>query len=206
METSDQRLLRGMRSRQVVTARAVDIASIDGLENLSFGRLADDLGLSKAGIQTLFRTKEKLQLATIEAAERAFVDAVVLPARRRPRGLAQLRALIEQWLDYVGEPLFAGGCFWGANLPEFDSKPGPVRDALVAQRRRWLDIIAAELKQAVANREIAPIDIDLTAFQINAVLTAANIELRLGDTAAVSMVHRAIDAILARRTESHVHA
>lgn len=193
---SDRRLLRGARSRKAVTRHAVDIASLDGLDGLSFGRLAKDLGLSKAGIQTLFRTKESLQLATAETAREVFFDAVIRPALQAPEGVARLRALIERWIVYAAQPLFPGGCFWSANLPEFDSRPGTIRDTLLHQHREWLNILAQQLERAIADEQIASIEIDLAVFQINAMLNATNIALRLGDTDSIQKVHRVIDQLL----------
>jgi AcrR family transcriptional regulator len=193
---SDRRLLRGARSRKAVTRHAVDIASLEGLDGLSFGRLAKDLSLSKAGIQTLFRTKEGLQLATAETAREVFFDAVIRPALSVPEGVARLRDLIERWIAYAAQPLFPGGCFWSANLPEFDSRPGAIRDTLLHQHHEWLDILARQLERAVAAKQVADIEIDVAVFQINAVLNAANIALRLGDTDSLHKVHRVIDQLL----------
>ncbi|RDI52848.1 TetR family transcriptional regulator [Nocardia mexicana] len=195
-EVSDRRLLRGARSRRLVTRRAADIASAEGLDGLSFGRLAEDLGLSKAGIQTLFRTKEQLQLATVAAAGEVFVEAVVRPSGDVAEGAARLRELIRRWLDYATEPVFPGGCFWGANLPEFDSRPGPVRDALARQHRDWTALIAREIGAAVEAGEVADLDPDLVAFQIVAVLEAANIALRLGDPSGIDKARRVADGLL----------
>lgn len=190
--TADQRLLRGARTRQAIARHAVDVASLDGLNGLSIGKLATDLGLSKSGVATLFGTKEKLQLATVAAAREAFRDAVVRPASTTPPGAPRLRALTEHWISYAETPLFAGGCFWAANLPDFDSRPGPVHDALFGHHRDWLALLAGELRQAGG----ADLDADLAAFQIDAVLTAANTALRLGDRDAVDKVRRLVEGIL----------
>lgn len=195
-EVSDQRLLRGARSRRTIVRHAVDVASLEGLTGLSLGRLATDLGLSKSGVQTLFKTKENLQLAVVEAARDAFVDAIVRPAVEAPRGVARLRALVEGWIAYAEEPLFPGGCFWTATLPEFDSRPGRVRDMLLAQQGDWRRLIAAELGHAACAGEIADLDADLAAFQIDAVLTAANVALRLGDKEAVDRVRAVVGGFL----------
>lgn len=194
--SADGRLLRGARSRRAVTSRAVEVASLEGLDGLSFGRLAEDLGISKAGIQTLFRTKEGLQLATAEAAEEAFIDAVVRPAREFPAGTARLRALVDRWIDHVVQPLFPGGCFWGANLPIFDSKPGPVRDLLLRQRRDWVTILATQFRHAVDAGEIVGIDPEAAAFQVNALLIAVNQAVRLGDDDSVTIARQAVDHLL----------
>jgi AcrR family transcriptional regulator len=193
----DRRLLRGAQSRRTIARHAVDVASLDGLDGLSFGRLAADLGVSKGGIQTLFGTKENLQVAVAEAAREAFEEAVTRPARTQPPGAARLRVLVDRWIAYAEEPLFPGGCFWAANLPVFDSQPGPVRDTLARQQRAWRGLIAAELRHAAGPGEIAASDAGQLAFQIDAVLTATNTALRLGDDSAVDTARRIINPLLA---------
>lgn len=195
-EITDKRLLRGARTRQVVLERAVHIASLENLEGLSFGRLATDTGLSKAGIQTLFRTKETLQLATVDHARSMFVDFVVRPATVKPTGVARIRELTERWIAYAEKPLFAGGCFQAANLAEFDSRPGPVRDALVHCQQEWVDVLSGELTHAVERGEISCSDTDLAAFQIDAVFRSANTTMRLGDTTAAHKIRQVVEGLL----------
>jgi AcrR family transcriptional regulator len=169
----------------------VDVASLEGLTGLSLGRLATDLSLSKSGVQTLFGTKEKLQVATAETAAEVFREAVVAPALSAPHGLARLRALVDAWLTYAEAPLFPGGCFWGANLADFDSRPGPVRDTLFGQQRAWRDALAAEVRHAGVS------SVDLIAFQLDAVLLATNTALRVGDPSAAPRARRVVDGLLA---------
>ncbi|UAK32687.1 TetR/AcrR family transcriptional regulator [Nocardia asteroides] len=195
-DITDKRLLRGARTRATVLRQAVDIASLEGLDGLSFGRLAEGTGLSKAGIQTLFRTKEALQVATVDYARERFVAAVVEPARSAPRGVARLRALVEHWMVYAETPLFAGGCFRAANMAGHDSKPGPVRDALFRDQRDWVRLLARELSSAASAGEIAELDVDLVAFQIDAVLCATNTALRIGDPEAAARARRIIEGFL----------
>jgi AcrR family transcriptional regulator len=189
--TRDRRLLRGAASRRTIVRHAVDVASEDGLDGLSLGRLAGDLELSKSGVQTLFGSKENLQVAVAEAAGAAFTDAVVRPALARDPGAERLGALIDGWIAYAEEPLFRGGCFWTANLPVFDSVPGPVRDVLLRQQAAWRQVLATEVRAASP-----AVDADLAAFQIDAVLTATNIALRAGEEGAVPRARRAVAAIL----------
>ncbi len=195
--TSDGRLLRGARSRHSIARHAVDVASVEGLTALSIGRLATDLGISKSGVQALFGSKENLQLAAVEVARETFLAEVVGPAAAAPRGLARLRALVESWISYAESPLYPGGCFRAANLPEFDSRPGAVRDALARDTRDWQAALAAELRRAAAAGETADLDAELVAFQIDAVLCAANTALRLGDEHVVDKVRRVLDGLLA---------
>ena len=194
---TDGRRLRGARSRHVVLQHAVDVASLEGLTVLSLGRLATAAGISKSGIQTLFGSKENLQLATVAFAAAAFRAAVVAPALTAGRGAVRLRALLEQWIVYAETPMFAGGCFWAANLAEFDSRPGEVRDALAGQQREWRGLLAGELRYAAESGEIADLDADLAAFQLDAVLLTANTALRLGDGTATTMARRTAEGLLA---------
>jgi len=194
--TTDGRLLRGARARQTIAKHAVDVASTEGLNGLTIGRLAADLGLSKSGVQTLFGTKEQLQLAAVEYAREAFTEAVIRPARTAPHGAARLRVLVEHWIVYAETPLFAGGCFRSANIADFDSRPGPVQNALLQDQRTWRGILARELRHAVDAGEIADLDTDLAAFQIDAVMCAANTAFRLGETEAASNVRRVVEQFL----------
>lgn len=199
METSlsdDKRLLRGQRSRRMVLNRAVDVASIRGLDGLSFGGLAADVGVSKAGIQTLFGTKQALQIAVIERAHELFIGAVLAPARAEPCGLRRLRALLDGWIRYAEDPLFEGGCFWSANLATFDSQPGPLRDALFSARNAWVATLAEELRQAAAQGEIGQLDVDATAFELDALLLATNVALRVGDADASQRLRHIVDRLL----------
>src|SRR6266498_3936761 len=135
---------------------------------------------------------------TAEFARETFRAAVVQPALLASPGTQRLRALTEAWLDYVQEPLFPGGCFWAATLPDFDSRPGPVRDTLARHQQEWRTLIATELRQAVTAGEIAVPDVTLAAFQIDAVLVATNIALRLGDDNATANARRVIEAVMAK--------
>jgi len=196
-EITDRRLLRGARTRQIVLRRAVDLASLEGLVGLSFGRLASDTGLSKAGVQTMFKTKEILQVATVDHAREMFIDAVINPIRSTGHGVPRLRAMVDRWIVYAETPLFEGGCFRAANLADYDSRPGPVRDALFRDRDEWLAFIAGEVRHAVVAGEIPDTDPDLTAFVVDAVLCAANTALRAGDPEVTDKIRRFVDATLA---------
>ncbi|GAA1976684.1 TetR family transcriptional regulator C-terminal domain-containing protein [Kitasatospora viridis] len=193
---SDQRLVRGARARHAIARHAADVASLEGLSGLSIGRLATDLQLSKSGIATLFGTKEKLQLAAVAAAHEAFLDAVVRPTASAEPGADRLRLLTEHWIEYIEAPLFPGGCFWVANLADFDSRPGPVRDALLRHHQDWLGLLGSELQHAVDTAQIAPLDVELATFQLAAALAAANTAVLIGDERAASKIRRVVAGLL----------
>lgn len=182
MTRPDGRRLRGDRTRHAVAVRAAERASLEGLDHVSLAALAADLGLSKSGVQAVFPAKEQLQVAAVRAATQIFVENVVAPAIGQPGGLTRLRALIEAWFAYVENKVFPGGCFLAATIPEFDSRPGPVRDALAEAHRGWLDLLEREVSAAQAqgelSKDIAP---NLLAFEVDALLTMANTVCNLAD-------------------------
>jgi AcrR family transcriptional regulator len=143
--------LRGVRTRQAILLRAVNLASVEGLEGLTVGRLAEDLKMSKSGLFAHFGSKEGLQLATVEAARHFFIAKISRPAMSAPRGMPRLWHLIESWLRHVESKLFAGGCFFTAASFEFDGRSGPVRDRIVEIMREWM----ATLDRAVAEAQKA---------------------------------------------------
>ncbi|WP_211269183.1 TetR/AcrR family transcriptional regulator [Saccharothrix syringae] len=133
----DGRVERGEQTRRQILRRAADIASVEGLEGLSIGRLATELEVSKSGVFAHFGSKEELQLATVRAAAAIFVARVVDPAMAAPAGLERLALLLDGWLAYSEERTFPGGCFFYAVQAEFDARPGRVRDQLVELDARW---------------------------------------------------------------------
>ena len=180
-EPSDGRLRRGDRTRRAVLARAVDIASVEGLDGLSIGRLAGELEISKSGLIGHFGSKEELQLSTIRAARAIFAQTVIQPALSTAPGLARVRALLEGWLVYSSDRRFPGGCFFGRVTHEYAARPGAVRDALARIDDEWLRLIATSIEEAQENGEIDPaVDASQLAFDLDAYLDAANLRSLLG--------------------------
>lgn len=197
INTSDQRLVKGARARATIARHAADVASVEGLTGLSLGRLAGDLGLSKSGVATLFGTKENLQLAAVQAARDVFIEHVVQPALGEPAGMPRLRALVDNWFDYVSEPVLPGGCFRVATTVEFDSRNGPVRDAVDADRRDWFGLLEKEIHRAQVQGHLTGRDAHALAFQLDAIVAAANTGARMGDGAAIPTARSIVDSLLA---------
>jgi AcrR family transcriptional regulator len=182
----DGRVVRGERTRAAVLQRAADIASVDGLDGLSIGRLAGDLAVSKAGVFAHFGSKEELQLATIRAASDRFRDEVIAPVLDRPDGLERLVALCDRFLDYSRRGVFPGGCFFFSVSAEYDAKPGRVRDEIAEARRMWLGVYEALVAAAQRHGELdAAIDPAALAFELDALGMAANLHHQLCDEPAV---------------------
>ena len=137
-----------LSTREAILERAADLASVEGLESLTIGRLAGEMQMSKSGLFRHFGSKEELQLATVAAAAERFVEEVVRPALDEEEGMPRLRALTDGYIRHLEQQVFAGGCFWGSTVPEFDDRPGPVRDSIRNYFSAWSEGIANEARTA----------------------------------------------------------
>lgn len=183
---TDGRLARGERTRGIVLRHAADVASVEGLDGLSIGRLATDLSVSKAGVFAHFGSKEELQLATVRTAVERFTAEVALPALQEPEGLAQLLGLCARWLAYARSGVFPGGCFFLSVSAEFDAKPGRVWDELAKARRRWLAVYETTISTAQRLGQLDPaVDPAALAFELDALGMAANLHAQLCDDPSV---------------------
>ena len=166
---------QGVRTRDTILAHAVQVASVEGLEGLSIGRLASDLGISKSGLFARFGSKEDLQLATVQAARDIFIAEVTGPARKLEPGLARLRKLVDLFLSYSRRRIFPGGCFFANAVAEFDGRPGPVRDALANEVSALITFLERTIRAAIDNGELQPdTDPRVLAFEIYSILNGAN--------------------------------
>ena len=147
-----KRPTKGQTTRHAILERAVRLATQTGLEGLTIGRLAADLGLSKSGLFAHFRSKEALQIQVLDAAAERFVDEVVRPALRERRGEPRLRAMFDRWLAWTKSNSGPGGCLFVAAAAELDDRPGPVRERLVSLQRTWLEILGIAYRTGVEER------------------------------------------------------
>jgi AcrR family transcriptional regulator len=179
MPTVDGRLLRGARARTATLDIAVALATESGLDGLSFSQLADRAGVSKSGLFAHWSTKEELQLAAVAHAELRFVEVVVRPALRAPRGIRRLWALQESRLADMASGALPGGCFFANAQFEFTMRPGSVRDALSAALADWHTLLERLITEAIELGELREVHPPQLSFELNALGTAAVYESRL---------------------------
>ena len=208
-ETSEQVTRRrrsdGVRSHGAILDEAVRLATIEGIDGLSLARLADAVGMSKSGLFAHFKSKEELQLATIEAANSLFVKQVTEPASKGLTGIERLRRLVDAYLGYLEVETFPGGCFFASTLAEMDMQPGPVRDRLVAFLGDWLGRIETAVRDAQAEGSIDPSeDAAQLTFEIEAALFLANAQYIVMRTS--EPIERARRAISRRLDSAAEHA
>jgi AcrR family transcriptional regulator len=173
-------MTKGERTRNAILGTAASLATEEGLEPLSIGRLADATGMSKSGLFAHFGSKEELQLATVDHAASLFIAEVIAPAREAPRGLARVWALCDHMIDYAERQVFPGGCFFAATSFEFNNRPGPVRDRIEEMIRSWLSYLEHAVEQAQETGELDPtVSAREIAFQLDAFAQAANAQFQL---------------------------
>jgi AcrR family transcriptional regulator len=187
--------MKGDRTRQSILERAVDISSVEGLEGLTIGRLADDLGMSKSGLFAHFGSKEELQLAVIDSAGERFIAETFRPALKAERGYPRLLAICRGWLSYIRRDVFPGGCFFAAASFEFDGRPGPVRDAIAKAMDDWMTAIEKAIVMARDEGHLdAGVDPKQLAFEINSLFFGANFSYQLrNDKKALDRAKKAIE-------------
>ena len=169
------RTRKGSHTRDAILAKAMDIASVDGLEGLTIGTLAEALEMSKSGLFAHYGSKEELQLATIQAARGFFAREVMVPGLNAKKGLPRLCSVLAAWLDYSEGEVFRGGCFFTAVAAEFDSRPGLVKDAVAACMQEWVDCLARLVREAKAEGDLDRwADPDQLAFEFNSLAMGAN--------------------------------
>ena len=202
---------KGQRTRSAILEAAAALATEEGLEPLSIGRLAEATGMSKSGLFAHFGSKEELQLATVGHAAELFVGEVIAPARAAPRGLARVWALCDHMIAYTERQVFPGGCFFATASFEFNNRPGPVRDRIEENVRSWLSYLEHAVEQAQEAGELDPeVSAREIAFQLDAFAQAANAQYQLfRDPEVFDEARRAVNARLeslrhVRRRPAHL--
>lgn len=152
-------------------------ATVSGLDSITVGSLAEQTGVSKSGILTVFPNREAIQLAAVAEAREMFLEHVVLPVWNKEPGRKRLRAFIDSWVQYVRDGVFPGGCFVAIAAVEFGTRDGVVPDAVRALKREWLDALAAEFRVAGSRHP------DDDAFKVDAFLAAGSASYELFDDA-----------------------
>jgi AcrR family transcriptional regulator len=182
---------RGAATRAAILDRGVDLASVEGLEGLTIGRLASELEMSKSGLFAHFGSKQDLQLAIVEAAATRFREAVIDTAGDTSDGAARIRSMAAAYIAYLDSDIYSGGCFWAATSAEYDDRPGPVRDAIAGALDAWL----GELERQARIAGVA--EPERLAFQLYAVVIGANSRFRLsGDRRVFGYARDSVEELL----------
>ncbi len=190
---------KGQETKQAILGEALDLASTVGLSGLTIGSLASATGMSKSGLFAHFRSKEQLQVQVLEEARRRFIDVVMVPALKQPRGVPRLVAMMKNALGNWEKDL-PGGCVFYAVAAELDDQPGPARDFLIKTQTEQAETIRRMAQAAVEEGQLREdLDLDQFVFEFGAISAAYHHFGRLlGDPRAEERARKAFDSLLAR--------
>jgi AcrR family transcriptional regulator len=189
-------MTKGADTRQRILQNAFRLAARDGLGGVSLGALASDIGLSKSGLFAHFSSKEELQLEMLRTASAQFIEVVLAPAFKKPRGLPRLRAMFDNWLAWATSQ--EGGCIFVTASVELDDRPGRVRDFVYEQQRSLMDAMArsAEIAKEAGHfrRDLDP---QQFAFELEAIYLVFHHAYRLlRDPKAARRARAAFDRLI----------
>ena len=189
---------KGETTRAAILDVALATASRIGLEALTIGELAKEAGLSKSGLFAHFASKEDLQIEVVRKAIARFVELVIAPALKKPRGEPRVRALFENWFSWSRASELPGGCLFIAASSEFDDQPGPVRDLLLSSQKDWLGVLAQAARVAVEEGHFkAGLDAEQFAWQLDSFILGYHHSARLlRSKDAEQRAHKAFEALI----------
>lgn len=192
----------GARRRQEILLAAADLSTSEGLDSLSFNRIAQEVGLTKAGVAAHFESKEALQLAVIGSAAAQYSVPLVSAAKSSNPGLPRLRALALAWFEHLESIEFRGGCFFASAGLAFAGRPGPVRDAIADYTLSFVQVLEEQANLALRLEEIQPdISAELLVFKIHSLAQEANLRRELlGVADAFEQARAALDDVLSDAT------
>ena len=144
---------KGELTRAAILDVALDLASRDGLEGLTIGVLADKMNMSKSGVFAHFGSREDLQIEVLKLYHRRFEQEVFYPAMKEARGLPRLRSMFAHWVKKVSVEI-ASGCIYISGAVEYDDRPGPIREELVAMVAAWQGALLRCVRQAIENGDL----------------------------------------------------
>jgi AcrR family transcriptional regulator len=181
----------GQRTRAAILRQAADMATVHGLDGLTIGTLASSLGMSKSGLYAHFKSKEELQLATVEEAGRIFDEQVTAPALRAEPGIGRLVAVCDEFFDYLDRKCFPGGCFFAVTALEMGSRPGRVHERVRQLHGGFVEMLRQNSADAIALKQLDVTENpEALAFELNGIVLAADVHFVLHDNEAVLDIAR----------------
>lgn len=165
----------GVETRRAILDAAARLATTHGLEGLSIGELARHIGMSKSGLYAHFKSKEELELATIDTAAEIFENDVIRKIPESLRGIARITALSEAFFQHLARRVYPGGCFFATVAAQLAPRPGQARDRVMKLQGEWVAKFIAALRQACDEGELQPdADLNQLVFEITAMMFRAN--------------------------------
>ncbi len=190
---------QAQQTRHLIVSAGVDLASTDGLEAITLGRLADELLMSKSGVIGHFGTKLDLQLAVLHEAVRIYRREVIVPATHAAPGLPRLQKLVDAWISHLERQVFPGGCFFTQVTTDYDGRPGPLQDVIRRLTDDWRSYLAEQIDAAITAGDFrADTDPDQVIFESTGLMLSLNHAMQLDlDPKALQHARAGFDRLIA---------
>lgn len=183
--------------------QGLEMLSVVGLSGITFGALAEAVGMSKSGLFAHFRSKEDIQRRLLRHAE-ALVEAhVVQPAMAGPPGLPRLGALMHHWLGWTRRAGLTGGCPITSALFELDDLGGEVRAQVGEVEGRSRALLCTLVGEAIADGALRPeTDIEQVVWELRGIYLGHHVSSRFaGEPLADQRAWRAFEALVDRHRQ-----
>lgn len=182
---------KGELTRAAILDAALELASRDGLEGLTIGVLAERMQMSKSGVFAHFGSREDLQVEVVREYHKRFEQEVFYPSLTEPRGLPRLWSMVRRWMERRIQEVTTG-CIYISGAVEYDDRPGPIRDALVAMVRAWQGALLRAVQQSVDVGALQPdTDPQQLVYEMYGLILALHHDARfLRSPGAVERAHR----------------
>ena len=171
---------QALQTRHLIVSAGVDIASTQGLDAITLGRLAEELSMSKSGVIGHFGSKLDLQLGVVAEAVRIYRREVIVPAAHVAPGLPRLRKLVDAWISHLERGVFPGGCFFTQVTADYDSRLGPLHDVARQLTGNWRSYLAEQIDVAIADGSFgADTTTDQVIFEATGLMLSLNHSMQL---------------------------
>ena len=137
-------------TRERILDQGLALMSQAGLEGVTLGVLAEQVGMSKSGLFAHFRSKEEVQIRLLEHTAVVGAVHIIAPSMKEPEGLPRLKALVKNWFGWAPRAGLPGGCPVAAGMFEFDDVEGPVRDKISAMEAEWRGLLTKTVADAIS--------------------------------------------------------
>jgi len=187
-------------TRERILHTGLALMSQSGLNSVTLGALAEQVGMSKSGLFAHFRSKETVQIELLNHTREFAAEHVLRPSLAADEGLPRLRALVGNWFGWAQRAGLPGGCPVAAGLFEFDDVEGAVRSKILELESSFRAILTGLVQRAVELGHLRRgLDVEQFVWELCGIYLAHHAAHRfLRSADADSRAQTAFEALLAR--------
>ena len=144
-----QKKLQGLRTRQNIIDKSLQLFSVKGFFNTSINDILNETKLTKGGLYAHFRSKEDIWYAAYERAVEIWKRIIFQDIRKIDNPFERLKILIDRHLrEYIGNNTFKGGGFFLNMLIEFSGQSQTKTTHILEGFERYSTLIESWIEEA----------------------------------------------------------